>query len=355
MDKIQYQKENAKCEYKHNYWGWQIATYLFLGGFGGGVLFLTWVMSAFVFPGAELTQAFMMPNFIALIAIALGLFCLVEELGQPPVFYRAYVTATSIIKWGAVLLTIASFGSLFWLLGNWSPNVPVLGFLSVFNFLGGMSGVWLGAAGLAGFGIMVYTGVMLSTLKAHAFWSTPALPVLFTISALSTACAGIMLSMNGWPGVATMASLTAAHEVHELLHVCDIVLVIAELTVLLIMVLSFLGAGNRTQQRVAKRWVKGKTAPFFWIGMICLGLLFPLALNISGGALAGTVACVLVLCGGCLLRFLCVWADDRQPLPDENRYYFRLKTDDTRLFTLYYKEGKELERGQTWAPRENLY
>ena len=187
MDKVTYQKENAKIEYPHRYWGFQIATYLFLGGLGGGILFLTWIMSAFVFPGVDLTQVFMLPNFIALIAIALGLFFLVEELGQPPVFYRAYVTATSIIKWGAVLLTIASFGDLFWLLGNWSPEVPVLGFLSVFNFLGGLSAFWLGAAGLAGFGIMVYTGVMLSTLKAHAFWSTPALPVITIDLARATA------------------------------------------------------------------------------------------------------------------------------------------------------------------------
>ncbi len=52
-------------------------------------------------------------------------------------------------------------------------------------------------AGVAGFGVMVYTGVMLSTLKAHAFWATPALPVLFTVSALSTACAAIALSLGG--------------------------------------------------------------------------------------------------------------------------------------------------------------
>ncbi len=353
MDMKKYQEENAKCEYKHNYWGFQIATYLFLGGLGGGILFLTWIMSAFVFPGADLVQAFMLPNFIALLAIALGLFFLVEELGQPPVFYRAYVTATSIIKWGAVLLTIASFGSLFWLLGNWSPQVPVLGFLSVFNFLGGLSSVWLGAAGIAGFGIMVYTGVMLSTLKAHAFWSTPALPVLFTISALSTACAGIMLSMGGWPGVA--ADMHAAHEVHGLLHTCDIVLVFAEITVLMIMVLSFLGAGNRTQQRVAKRWVKGSYAPVFWIGMICLGLVVPLICNISGNEALGVLASILVLCGGCLLRFLCVWSDDRQPLPDENRYYYRLKASDTRFMTCYTKSGKEMERGENFAYRENMY
>lgn len=355
MDMKQYQKENAEIQYKHRYWGFQIATYLFLGGLGGGILFLTWVVSAFVFPNVDLTQAFMLPNFIALLAIALGLFFLVEELGQPPVFYRAYVTATSIIKWGAVLLTIAAFGSLFWLLGNWSPETPVLGFLSVFNFFGGMSGFWLAAAGLAGFGIMVYTGVMLSTLKAHAFWATPALPVLFTISALSTACAAIMLSMCGWPGVADAAAVEGAHKVHELIHVCDIVLVFAEITVLLIMVLSFLGAGNRTQQRVAQRWVKGSYAGWFWIGMVCIGLVIPQICNISGNAGLGTLACVLVLCGGCLLRFLCVWSDDRQPLPDENRYYFRQKTADTRFMTKWYKEGKELERGQSWAPKENLF
>ena len=355
MDKVQYQKENAVCEYPHHYWEYPIAIYLFLGGLGGGMLFLSWIMITFVFPGAALTQAFMLPNFIALIAIAIGLFFLVFELGQPPVFYFVYTTATSIIKWGAVLLTIAAFGALFWLLGNWSSETPVLGFLSVFNFLDGLEGIWLGAAGLSGFGIMVYTGVMLSTLKAHSFWATPALPVLFTVSALSTACAGIMLSLNGWPGVATMDSLVAGHAVHEILHICDIILVFAEITILLIMILSFLGAGNRTQARVATRWVKGSYAPIFWIGMIGLGLVVPLICNISGSEMLGVIASILVLCGGCLLRFLCVWSDDRQPLPDENRYYFRLKTADPRLFTLYYKEGKELKRGQTWAPRENMY
>ncbi|MBQ9043959.1 MAG: polysulfide reductase NrfD [Eggerthellaceae bacterium] len=353
MDMKKYQDENAKIEFKHRYWGFQIAIYLFLGGLGGGILFLNWIATSFVFPGADLTQAIMLPNFIALLAIVLGLFFLVEELGQPPVFYRAYVTATSIIKWGAVLLTIASFGDLLWLLGNWSPDAAILGWVSVFNFFGFGNDVWLAAAGLAGFGIMVYTGVMLSTLKAHAFWSTPALPVLFTISAMSTACAGIMLSLCGWPGVG--ADVHAAHELHELLHTVDIILVFAEITVLMIMVLSFLGAGNRTQQRVAKRWVKGSYAPTFWIGMVCIGLVIPLICNISGNPAAATVASILVLCGGCLLRFLCVWSDDRQPLPDENRYYFRLKTADPRFMTEWYKEGKDLERGQTWAPKENLF
>ena len=129
----------------------------------------------------------------------------------------------------------------------------------------------------------------------------------------------------------------------------------AEITILFIMILSFKGAGNLTQQRVATKWLKGQYAGWFWIGMVCIGLIIPLICNISGNALAGTVACILVLCGGCLLRFLCVWSDDRQPLPDENRYYYRLKTADGSFMTKWYKEAKELKRGEAWAPKENLF
>ena len=61
-------------------------------------------------------------------------------------------------------------------------------------------------------------------LKAHAFWATPALPVLFTISAISTGCAAIVLSIGGWPAQITLESLLAAALVLEILHIVDIVL-----------------------------------------------------------------------------------------------------------------------------------
>ena len=34
MDKVQYQKENAVCEYPHHYWEYPIAIYLFLASYG---------------------------------------------------------------------------------------------------------------------------------------------------------------------------------------------------------------------------------------------------------------------------------------------------------------------------------
>src|SRR5690606_463872 len=116
----------------------------------------------------------------------------------------------------------------------------------------------------------------------------------------------------------------------EFLHVIDIVLVVAELVILLTMVLSFLGAGNVTVKAAAKRWVTGSYAPAFWIGMVGLGLVAPLLMYIGGGdsAAARVVAPVLVLCGGCLLRFMVVNTDDRAEIPGENRYYNRVAKKD---------------------------
>ena len=223
---------------KHHYWEAPIVIYLFLGGLGGGIMCLTAIMSLIVNPGTG--SLFFVPMFFALAALAIGCFFLVFELGQPLVFWRVWTTATAIIKWGATLLVIAMFGDIFWLLGYLDVLPLDWGFLgAIASVFGGGTPVFATIAGIAGFGIMVYTGVMLSTLKAHSFWATPALPVLFTISALSTACAAIALSL-GIFAEPTVALLAATEEIHEIIHVVDIILVCAEVTVLLIMILSFL-------------------------------------------------------------------------------------------------------------------
>ena len=326
---------------KHHYWEAPIVIYLFLGGLGGGIMCLTAILSLIVAPGTG--SLFFVPMFLALAALAVGCFFLVFELGQPLVFWRVWTTATAIIKWGATLLVIAMFGDIFWLLGYLDVLPLDWGFLgAIASVFGGGTPVFATIAGIAGFGIMVYTGVMLSTLKAHSFWATPALPVLFTISALSTACAAIALSL-GIFAPATIANLLTIEVIHELIHVVDIILVCAEITVMLIMVLSFLGAGNITQKAVARRWVKGKTAPLFWIGMIGCGLVIPFFLYVFGvdSAASSVVAPVLVLCGGLLLRYLCVYSDERAEIPGENRYYNRV-ADPHAEFVEHWTYGQNM-------------
>lgn len=323
---------------KHHYWEAPIVIYLFLGGLGGGIMFLSAIFDFFITPGVG--ELFAWPMFIALAALAVGCFFLVFELGQPLVFWRVWTTATAIIKWGATLLVIAMvFGALWW--ASYLPWEWISGLAGI---LAGGRGAFLALAGIAGFGIMVYTGVMLSTLKAHAFWATPALPVLFTVSAISTACAAVALGLGGWPVEFSLVHAASMEHIHEIIHIVDIVLICAELVVLLIMVLSFLGAGNNTAKAVATRWVKGKTAPLFWIGMIGFGLVIPLILYVggAGSAASSVVAPVLVLCGGLLLRYLCVYSDERAEIPGENRFYNRLPKKDAEFLT-------------KWRGKENLY
>ena len=329
---------------RHHYWEWPIATYLFLGGMGGGMFFIAAVLSFFVLPeqATMLGSVLAWPTFFALVWLAVGCFLLVFELGQHYAFvYVFFNSMTSVIGHGARLLCVALIFGLFWWISYlpWEWISGLAGFFAVFRSLN------LALAGLAGFCIMLYTGVLFSTLKAHSFWATPALPVLFTISALSTACACTMLCLNFtglYPdmGVYGQASLVVlAIVVHEMLHALDIILILAELTVLLLLVLSLLCAGNKVAHQAAERWVRGSYSKLFWIGMVGCGLVLPLLFNIIG---LNIPAAVLALCGGLLLRFLIVFTDDRAEVPGETRYFSRLKKPGAEFMT-------------KWVDGENIY
>ena len=339
---------------RHHYWEWPIASYLFLGGLGGGIFALTAIFAFFVYPSAFDYVGLIMawPCFIALACLAFGCFLLVFELGQPLVFLRCFIRSTSIICWGARLLTVCLIFGVVW----FASYVSWDWFLPVANWLIPYRGFCLALAGLSGAGVILYTGIMLSSLKAHSFWATPALPVLFTISALSTACACITLSAGWWPvdqsymneGVIQALGFTGSplyleaytiyygtETIKHMLHMLDIILVVCEVVVLFVMVLSFLGAGNKTANRVAKKWVIGSWKWLFWIGMICGGLVVPEIFYLlptgQGNEVLDFVneilAPAMVLCGGLLLRFMIVYSDERAPLPGENIYYGRLNSD----------------------------
>lgn len=331
---------------RRHFWEWPIASYLFLGGLGGGIFCLAAILTFFVFPGVDAVPAALAwPGFIGILALGFGCFLLVFELGQPLVFYRTFIKSTSTICWGARVLSVCLIFGFLWFLSY----IPWDWFRGLADFLVPFRGFNLALAGVAGICVMLYTGIMLSSLKAHSFWATPALPVLFTISALSTSCAMICISGGWWPAelnVMTEAGLmnvVAAEACKHLLHEVDIILVVCEITVLLVMVLSFVCAGNKTAKKVADKWVRGSYAGGFWGGMIFGGLVLPEFLYIATPGLGSDIiAPVLVLCGGLLLRFLIVYSDERAPLPGEEAYYTKIAKRDAEFVT-------------KWKYGENLY
>ena len=113
---------------KHHYWEAPIVIYLFLGGLGGGIFFLSALFDLVVAPGSG--ALFFAPVFFALAALAVGCFFLVFELRQPPVFWRVFTTKTAIIKWGCASV------------GGHDLRLRVVGQLPVRARLGSGPSVW---------------------------------------------------------------------------------------------------------------------------------------------------------------------------------------------------------------------
>lgn len=332
---MSHKMETNKLE-KH-YWIWPIAWYLFLGGLGGGTLFVIGIMDM-IFK----VQYLLAPGALFAVAcLGIGSLLLIFELGQPKVFVRVFLSTTAIIKWGACLLILAmGFGFvyfLFWLPPDW--NLPWYSWV----WLRDVCAVLMGLFGLC---VVVYTGVLLCTMKSKPFWNSPALPVLFTVSALSTATAGLALLSLLWhqswfigfwfgssPDLAVITmNIWAANEfIVTIMHYADIILVIGESIVLVLYVLLMRASGNTTAKEIALEWISGKKALLFWVGMIAIGLVIPFLLYQLGGAGATYVAPVLVLAGGLLLRFLIVYSDKRRAMPGETRYYARMPKGDERF------------------------
>jgi polysulfide reductase chain C len=373
------------------FWTWPIAIYLFLGGLGGGMLFLAGVIHFFVGPsmaidisqlnpmagdvmlsinsinielaqlGYSVTPAYSLALsiIVAVIVLALGCLLLIFELGQPKLFVRAFIAKTAIIKWGAVLLTIAMIGGFVWFLFylplEWRES---FGFLF---WLGDPSWNWArdcaaAIAMVSSLGLMIYTGILLSSLKAKPFWNTPMLPVLFVVSALSTGSALLSLTCGGWPfsmlavkeaiasqsqdSIVQVINFLLYEDIVKFLHTIDIVFISIEVIVLMLYVLLMFGSSNLTSKRVAASFLYGKRTLAFWGGMVVGGLLLPLFLYIVGAhTLAALwVAPVLVMAAGLLLRFLIVYANDRRGVPGEEKYYDRLPNKDAKILNPYWKQ-----------------
>ena len=346
------------------FWTWPIAIYLFLGGLGGGTIFMSGIFFFMGLPninamvdyyGAVAPEAVLYSTgapvgfgiFVGIVCLALGCLLLIFELGQPRLFVRAFITKTAIIKWGAVLLSVAMiFALVWWVIFFWPPQWGLFWYEWV-----NIGVVCAGIAMVASMGLMVYTGVLLSSMKARPFWNTPAVPILFTVSALSTGCALLSVCLQGCPLEFWMFAPYAENElipmiigfspyeyVYEMLHLVDTILVVAEIIILLLFTIMQYSSSELGAKRVARRWISGETKVVFWGGMIVCGLLIPLCCYLVGGEiLAGIVAPILALLGGLLLRFLFVYNNDRRGIPGETKYFDRLPDKDDPIFSPYWE------------------
>lgn len=231
----------------------------------------------------------------SLVVIVAGLLCLVADLGRPEAFYYLLIyPTTSLVSIGALALSLL-VGCISIALAD---TIFVLGpFARKLAFAAKLAGIPV--AGV----VMVYTGLLLQSVVAVKFWSSPWLPVLFLASASSCGCAVSMF------GLCACEDARATRLWERSLIFADLAFVLAEALFAALFLASVPSDGA---SGVSMALFGAYRLPF-WLGFVGCGILAPLCAEVfsiaSRKRLPSSMTAILaamVLAGGLCLRVVVV-------------------------------------------------
>lgn len=298
-----------------------IALYLFFAGAGGGAFLIgSCVDMVLRFRPRAARGWFARVSAVTDAGLVLGpvlvlisaLF-LVLDLGVPDRAFRLFLTSTpsllSMGAWSIALFCISAFGAL--VLGmlaeeNDGEAADAIGSGRVILRVGEFSLSLIATA--LGLFVVGYSGVFLSMYPSLPFLNTLWVPVLFVASALACGLASLIVVAFFRQACADMPNA-----VFSLLPL-DALFVAIEAVILAGLLASSFFEGAVPAQ-AAQMLVVGHLAPFFWLGVVVLGLIVPLSVDVvcrrmpSLVAVALGAACTLV--GGLALRLVLLMATER--------------------------------------------
>jgi formate-dependent nitrite reductase membrane component NrfD len=258
----------------------------YAGGLGGGLylvslffnsfwgMFISWLIIAVIKGGAHLLY-----------------------LGKPQRFWRIVSRPQS--SWLArgfiFVMLFIFFGAIQLVLSFWLPGTAGEIAFKVF-------------AGITALAIAIYTGFVLNTVKAVPFWNSSLLPLLFVLCGILGGFGlSVIIALNGGN-----VNLTIAEAGSRWLIIVNAFLIAVYLW----------GAATRetTGKQSVMEQIRGSGAPIFWIGIVTLGIIVPLAIafssyfmrEVSSFLLVTGVACEVV--GGLALRYCVLKAGAYSPL-----------------------------------------
>ena len=277
-------------------WGPMIAIYLFLAGAAAGA-YLTCSLISIKYP--EDTVMRRIGRIIVPVLLAVGLLMLMLDaeagLKNPLRFFGLVNNPRSVMTIGVyiicVFMPISLVVAFFELRGKKVPRgLDIVG--DVFAVL------------LAG-----YTGVLLGVSMGVPLWNNPVLPFLFVVSALTSGMAMVVFIGTFWDRE-QYAHMTVLRPIHIVLAVLEAVLI----AVFLGMAMAKGNAGAVSANMI----LTGSLAPAFWGGIVLLGLVLPLVIDVAVGRMSDhtspramtteAVGQVGVVVGGFALRMVVVLA-----------------------------------------------
>ncbi|MGD8397386.1 MAG: polysulfide reductase NrfD [Anaerolineae bacterium] len=302
-----------------HHWGWLVAIYLFLGGMGAG----SFIIAALIeLTGMRYTVKFCPTTLVGAGVsgplIAIGTVLLIFDLGagmrEPWRIIYMFTNLESVMTWGIWILTLflpIAFayglievmhvhpGVLAWARRRVKRLPATLPYRRIKRVLCSV-GIVLAV------GTAIYTGVLLSVVDAVPLWSTPLLPALFLVSAVST---GMGLCVD-------LAATLAVPEIHrrfEYLPLIHLALIGGELGLLALLMVNALRQGGEAAESV-KLILAGNGSVVFWVLVIGFGMLYPLLVHAyamarkSHGYLSGILSGAGIVIAGLFVRYLIVAA-----------------------------------------------
>jgi formate-dependent nitrite reductase membrane component NrfD len=218
-------------------------------------------------------------------------------LGRPLRAWRIVFRPTSswISRGILFVLSFVLFAAVQMALTHWAPG-------SVLEII---FKVLAGAAALA---VATYTGFVLNSVKAVPFWNSRLLPVMFVLCGILGGFGlSVVIALSGG-GVNLNTAETGARW-------------LLIINAFLIGIYLWMAANREaTGKKSVLEQIRGNLAPFFWIGIVILGIIVPLGValithlagEISASLLLTGVVCEII--GGLVLRYCVLKAGAYKPL-----------------------------------------
>jgi len=283
-------------------WGWEIPVYLFLGGWVAGSMVLTgYFLRQGRRPGAASVSRVL--PWIGIVLLSLGMGALFLDLEHKLYVWRLYLTfqPSAPMSWGGWILILVYPVLLLGALASVPPDLlarwPAVARLAA-RLNEAPAAARLGTVSIvAGIALGIYTGILLSSLGARPLWASAALGPLFLVSGLSTGAAFAHLIAGD------------AQEQSALLR-ADNLFLATELALIVLILIGLLTA-SASHAAAAGLLLGGPYTAVFWVFVVGLGILLPLAIQllVASHRIAHTIVpALLVIGGGLALRFVIVSA-----------------------------------------------
>jgi polysulfide reductase chain C len=293
----------TRVQHRQESWEWPIAVYLYLAGMGAGAFAIGLLTDWILHPDIPSRGLLLWGPLL----VALGAPFLILDLGKKLRFINAaFNPRTSWAARGfAILSSLMVTGIASFALAA-LPDILPLFRIEVPAWLANQSVLSIVLESIAlvlSFGTAAYTGIFLKSTKYVSLWNTWLLPVLFTLSALSTGAMALIFFLQGFGVIANQENTIVL--AHTLIPV-ELVLIVSE-AVALVWFLNALRRAGHTPYHVI-RHLATKSSPTLVLGFILLlGAWFipeSARMSIYGYySILIFITGLLVLGGGFLLRY----------------------------------------------------